>query len=428
MDQKRKKIKASSLLIFLCWLVYTCSYVGKVNYSANINQVMDFYCVDHSSAGLVSTLFFFSYGVGQVINGLFCKKYNLKWIIFSSLAVSSIVNLIVGATNNFETIKYLWLLNGLAMSVLWPSLIRLLAETIDKSSMAKVSVVMGTTVATGTFFVYLLSAIFVKIDFKLSFYLPAAIFFIVALIWLFTYTRLVGKVKTENEESEIRELKIEDNIEKSYNKFAILLTISTLAIYGIITNLIKDGLTTWAPSILKEEYYLDGAISIILTLALPVVSIFGNAFAVRVHYKITDFVLQCAIMFLIAGVVMGGVIAGIALNQFAITLIGFTIVCLLVSSCNSVITSIFPLFMKGKINSGLIAGILNGFCYVGSTISSYGLGAVADCFGWTAVFWVLFGVCVVACLIAVGYLLVKRCRRSVGVLFCVGTIAIINFL
>lgn len=68
--------------MLLCWLVYACSYIGKVNYAANINEVMSFYGVEHASAGLVSTFFFFAYGVGQVINGILCKKYNLKWIIF----------------------------------------------------------------------------------------------------------------------------------------------------------------------------------------------------------------------------------------------------------------------------------------------------------------------------------------------------------
>ena len=64
--------------------------------------------------------------------------------------------------------------------------------------------------------------------------------------------------------------------------------------------------------------------------------------------------------------------------------------------------------MKGKINSGLIAGILNGFCYLGSTISSYGLGTIADNFGWTIVFWVLFGVCTLVCVIAVIYLFLRK--------------------
>ena len=403
-----KRIKASTLLMLLCWLIYACSYIGKVNYAANINQVMDAYKVDHSSAGLVSTFFFFAYGIGQVFNGLFCKRYNLKWMIFASLTVSGIVNLIVGATSNFQLIKFLWLLNGLSMSILWPSLIRLLSETLDKSLMPKASLIMGTTIATGTFLVYFLSALFVKINFKLSFYLPACIFFSVAIIWILSCSNLISKVKSEEKSQELQSLKNENNAHQNYNKLVLLLSICTLAVYGVLTNLIKDGLTTWVPSILKEQYQLDSSISIILTLALPVVSMFANVFAINVHKKFSDFVLQCAMMFLIAGVIIGVVIAGISLNQFVITLIGFTLVCFLVSSSNSVITSIFPLFMKDKINSGLIAGVLNGFCYLGSTISSYGLGLIADSFGWITVFWTLFGVCVLVCFIAVVYLLLKR--------------------
>jgi OPA family glycerol-3-phosphate transporter-like MFS transporter len=181
-----------------------------------------------------------------------------------------------------------------------------------------------------------------------------------------------------------------------------------LCFYGVATNLIKDGLTTWVPSILKEQYQLDNSLSIILTLALPIVAIFGNAFAIRLHKKIPDFVLQCAFTFLCAGVVIGAVIGGMELDQFWLTLIGFAIVCFLASSCNSLITSIFPLFMKGKVNSGLIAGILNGCCYVGSTISSYGLGWVADNFGWLWVFWLLFAVCMAVCIGAAVYTLMRK--------------------
>ena len=136
-----------------------------------------------------------------------------------------------------------------------------------------------------------------------------------------------------------------------------------------------------------------------------------NSFAIKLHKRIPDFVLHCAIMFFSAGLIIGGVIAGISLNQFILTLLGSTIVCFLISSCNSIITSIFPLFMKGKVNSGLIAGILNGFCYLGSAISSYGLGSIADNFGWIWVFWTLLFVCAAVCVGAVFYILIKK-RKS----------------
>mgnify|MGYP004669345651 CR=1 FL=1 len=73
-------------------------------------------------------------------------------------------------------------------------------------------------------------------------------------------------------------------------------------------------------------------------------------------------------------------------------------------------------FMREKVNSGLFAGILNGFCYVGSTISSYGLGLVADNFRWITVFWILIGCCffagIVWCIyICVRYILCVRERQ-----------------
>jgi len=50
-----------------------------------------------------------------------------------------------------------------------------------------------------------------------------------------------------------------------------------------------------------------------------------------------------------------------------------------------------PLQLKSRVNSGKLAGVLNGFCYLGSTISMYGLGLIADNWGWEAGFYVLLG-------------------------------------
>ena len=59
-----------TLLIVACWLVYTASYLGKYCYSCNLNGIMGHYGVSHADAGLVSTMFFFAYGAGQIINGI----------------------------------------------------------------------------------------------------------------------------------------------------------------------------------------------------------------------------------------------------------------------------------------------------------------------------------------------------------------------
>lgn len=405
---QKSKTRPSTALIVLCWFVYTCSCIGKLNYPANINSIMDFFGVNHSSAGLASTLFFFSYSIGQFVNGVLCKKYNLKWVIFASLTVSAIINLIVGVTDDFELVKYLWLINGFSMSVFWPSLIRLLSQSLSRGDMPRASVVMGTTVATGTLVIYGMSALLVKLDFKLSFYLATVTLLAAAVIWLLSFSRVVDAASAEAEADE-KEMNVSDTVNgRGGVKGALLLSIVMLCFYGVATNLIRDGLVGWVPSIMKEQYGVDASFSIILTLLLPVVSIFGNSFAVSMHKRIHDYVLQCMLTFLGAGLIIGVVIGGVSLDTFWVTIIGFVLVCFLISSCNSVITSIFPLFLKGKVNSGLVAGVLNGCSYIGSTISAYGLGVIADNFGWIAVFWTLLSVCALVCVGALVYIELKR--------------------
>ena len=401
------------LLIFLGWLVYTFSYLGKVNYSANITQIIDFYNVTKTQAGTVPTFFFFAYGIGQVFNGLFCKKYNIKWMVFLSLIVSAVINLVIAVSSNFAIMKWLWLVNGFALSVLWPTLIRLLSESLPKKSLGTSSVIMGTTVALGTLIIYGLSSIFAAFDkFKLSFYTAGIAVIVVAIVWVLLYNKAGALAKNEKSSEEAtEEVKTEIAEEKDQKKGErklLFTSIYVLCFCAIGVNLIKDGLTTWVPSILKEEFSMSDSLSILLTLFLPILAVFGNAGALRMHKKIPDYVNHCTIVFIIIALFIGVIIGSLTFELVAFMLIGLVIVNFLASSLNSLITSIFPLFMRGKVNSGLFAGVLNGFCYVGSTISSYGLGAIADGFGWTAVFWTLIGFCALVFIVWIGYASLKR--------------------
>lgn len=403
-----KKSKAG-MLIFICWLVYAFCYLGKVNYSANITKIIEFYGVTKSQAGAVPTFFFFAYGVGQVVNGVLCKKYNPKWAIFASLTVSGIINLIIAVGHEFSIIKWLWMINGFALSVLWPTLIRLLSESLPQKALAKSSVIMGTTIATGTLIIYSLSSLYVSLgNFKLAFYTAAFAVFAVAIFWLFFYNTAVKNAVLEKASEEtIGEKKDESKKTQSdtKNHKIFTATLCCLCFFSIGINLTKDGLTTWVPSILKEEFAITDSLSILLTLTLPILAIFGNFFAVLIHKKIPSYTRHSALFFAIIAAFVGVIIFSLKAKIAVLMLLGLIIVNFFASSLNSLVTGIFPLFMRERGNSGLFAGILNGFCYLGSTISAYGLGTVADNFGWISVFVTLIGFCGLALLAYLIYVL-----------------------
>lgn len=397
MKSNRKKDANVKLIIFICWLVYTCSYVGKLGYSANIVQIEACYGISHAQAGIVGTFFFFAYGGGQIANGIFCKKYNVKYAVFFALLISAICNLSVALSDNFSLLKYIWLINGLALSALWPMLIRFLSEQLDKKDLSKAVFSMGTTVAVGTFVTYGACALFVFAgNFRLIFYFASVLLPVIAVVWFFlnckTVARRAGEEKTEPSGNVTA-------LQEGGSGKGFVIFVAVLAVFAIVTNLVKDGLTTWIPMILKELYYMPDYLSILLTLFLPVLAIFGTALSMGLHKKIKDFILLCAFLFAVAS----GLIVGVAIFSAVspiVTVVCFSLVSLLMSATNNVITSMVPLYLKGKTNSGMLAGIMNGFCYVGSTISAYGLGTVGDDYGWISVFRLLAVVCGVCVFLA----------------------------
>ncbi len=404
-------MRSPALLIALCWLIYTCSYIGKLSYNANISQIESAFGVLHKTAGAVGTYFFFAYGAGQIVNGLFCKYYNVKWVVFFSLLISAMANITVACTENFSVIKYLWLINGGALSVLWPSLMRFLGEMIAKKDMPKAVVVMGTTVATGTVIVYGVSALFSAFNlFRVVFWIAGLLIPLLSLLWVFSLPKLVEGCKKEYAEEEETFIPMQKG---GKGKLGVYVTLSLclLAIFAVVVNLTKDGLTTWVPSILKEVYNYPAYLSILLTLILPIFAVFGTAVAVRLHKKIPDFVLLCAVFFLVSGGLIGCVIAFMELSSIVL-LLCFAFVSCFTSSINNVITSMTPLYLKDKINAGMLAGLLNGCCYIGSTVSAYGLGRLADESGWNAVFGLLFGLTIGVSALGVSVIGIARCFKK----------------
>ena len=59
MEEKKKKgINRNVSAIIICWLVYTCSYLGKLGYNANLVLIEGEFGVSHAESGAVGTAFF----------------------------------------------------------------------------------------------------------------------------------------------------------------------------------------------------------------------------------------------------------------------------------------------------------------------------------------------------------------------------------
>lgn len=399
----RLKNNRESRIIFICWLAYTAAYVGRLNFSASNVAIIEALGATKPDAGLVSSFFFFAYGAGQLVNGILSKRYNAKYMIFGSLTVSAVLNLMMPLCGDMAVMKYIWLVNGMAQSVLWSTLIKTLSDFVSDKRLPSAILAMSTTVAIGTLISYGISALFVRFGiWQAVFYAASVILLIAAFVWLFLFG------PSEKKKPEIEKAKT-DKIKMSR---AVTFALIFAAIAGIANGFIKDGITTWVPSVLYEEFGLSQSFSILLTLFLPMVSTLGATIAKKTHEKIRSHATMNMIFYAVSAILCAGVLFSLKIGSLPAIMVCFIGVACGMAMINNVITSMFALDYRKSLNAGFAAGLLNTFCYIGSTTTTYTLGAVSQSKGWNAVFIIMLTVCIAAAVICSAGLIAERKQKE----------------
>ena len=415
MNAKQLTLKRKQqILIVIACLVYSFAYTGRYSYNANIAPIMALYNVTRAEAGLTGTFFFFAYGAGQLIHAIFCRFYPRKYIIPGVLGVSAILNIAVFCGVPFGAIKYLWLLNGICQSVLWPTLVLVLSDTMDSVMMKQAVFAMSLTVVIGTVISYGGSAIFNLFDlFRGAFLLGAVLMVAIGIAWLIGYDVLTvenaGLAEAHAASSEATTAG--GGSRKRAANGALIGLFAVCGLFMAVDNFVKDGLNTWTPVILKERFGVGDSLSIVLTVALPFCGVFGAMLALRMNRKIKDFRALSGSLLLLLSVCICGILLSMKLESMVLTVAFLGVVSCFAHGINSIMTSIMPFAMRDKVNPGFLAGLMNSAGYVGSTASAYGLGVIADRTDWNTVMYILLFASVGVTLLAWGTVLLGQLRK-----------------
>ncbi len=415
MNAKQLTLKRKQqILIVIACLVYSFAYTGRYSYNANIAPIMAFYNVTRAEAGLTGTFFFFAYGAGQLIHAIFCRFYPRKYIIPGVLGVSAILNIAVFCGVPFGAIKYLWLLNGICQSVLWPTLVLVLSDTMDSVMMKRAVFAMSLTVVIGTVISYGGSAIFNLFDlFRGAFLLGAVLMVAIGIAWLIGYDTLTlenaGLAEAHAASSEASTAG--GGSRKRAANGALIGLFAVCGLFIAVDNFVKDGLNTWTPVILKERFGVGDSLSIVLTVALPFCGVFGAMLALRMNRKIKDFRALSGSLLLLLSVCICGILLSMKLESMVLTVAFLGVVSCFAHGINSIMTSIMPFAIRDKVNPGFLAGLMNSAGYVGSTASAYGLGVIADRTDWNTVMYILLFASVGVTLLAWGTVLLGHLRK-----------------
>ncbi len=405
----KKKI---NLFIAICSLVYFTSYLTRKNYDAALVEIYTSMDIPKTLASLASTGAVITYGAGQLLSGVLGDKLKPRNIIFSGLIITSICNILMPLAGNIYFMIAIWCVNGLAQAMMWPPLVKIMSETLDSASYKKAVLYVTVASSVATILIYLLIPLCIQVhSWKLAFYISSAAAAVVCVFWMVQikgFERITGSVSAGK-----KQLKEAAASTPAFNKKYFLASgIIPIAICIVLQGTLRDGVTTWMPTIVTEVFNLNTSVSILSTVALPLLGIFSSAVAQAIERKIGNEVSSSAVFFSVSLICC--ILLIFANSAVAISVLLMAVITACMHGINLMLVCEVPNYFAKFNKVSTISGILNSFTYLGSAVSIYGIAVIAEKFNdWNVNFklWAVISAAgVLFCALALGKW--KRFRRA----------------
>ena len=411
----KKKIASSGLTVLFiaaCWMAYSFSYIGRLNFSASMADMTSSGVLLKSQAGAVTTGFFICYGCGQFLSGMLGDRINPRYLVFAGLVCSSLINFGIAMGPPLWFMIVLWSLNGFAQSLLWAPICKIVSDRVSSNRRQKACTALATTMAGGTLMAYILSAVLINaFGWKAAFISGSSATLLAAVVWITVTTKIEHEADKNGIVEEIEVKHEEEGEEVPHEEIPTelwqLLCVSgltILALVGGVQGVLKDCMSTWVPTFIEDMFNMGSVISILTGAFLPIFGFFGPIFTNKLMMKTRDELSSLFILFLISS----GCLAMLALfGRFSIAIsivaLALTYACSL--GQNMILIGTLPMYFSklGKVST--ITGTMNALCYVTTAAVSWIVGVLVDRTGWTIV---MAGWFVLSALAAVGTLFAKR--------------------
>lgn len=400
-----KKNTTVKILSFLCPLIYFASYMTRKNYSIVMADIIVSEGISNADASLAATLSLISYGIGQIISGILGDKFKPQNIILCGLTLTTGMNILMPFADDITLRSIIWFINGFAQSMLWPPLVRIMAETMDSATYNKVCTNVNVAGMSATVILYLTSsAIWIGIfeNWKYAFFSSALISGIIAIVWFFGFKKATNgldlfKSVKKSEKSASKENTL--SVKKLMLSGFLLIAISIIA-----QGALRDGITDWVPTFIINTFSLESSSAILKSVIIPIFSVISVKLVGIINGKfVKDEVKAGAITF---GIGFAGCLLLLFIytfNQY-ITLILAALITCFMHAVNYFLICIVPARFEKYNAVSTMSGIINSLTYVGSAAATYGFGAISDNFGWNTVLisWTVVAVIgTVCCFIAI---------------------------
>lgn len=398
------------IVLLLYCLIYCVLYGGRMNLALIQGLIEQEFHWSKAELGLLASLLFWTYGVGQLVNGRLGELFGIKRFIVAGALLSSLANIAISFQSSFLTIALLWACNGYFQSMLWAPGVALLASWWPGASrgfavgLANASSALGQVITwfLVLFGFYLLPAI----GWRSAFIVPVLGVIVAALLFACFAKQSPSQLGladfTEATDRQAHEDTLRDLLasQSCWYPFVHLLKQWRFLIWGLIVagaNTARYGLLTWIPLYYKEVMSMDIQSGLMDTIWLPLGMALGSFLVPVLSEKY--FPHNRLIAVIVCSLLSG---ASVFIFPLLSDPLSVAIVLFLVGFFVFAITGmvwVYALDIGGRVFAGTASGVLGFAAYMGAGAQALIYGKILDSNSWDTLFIINGTICV---LIALG--------------------------
>lgn len=385
-------------ILILCMAAYTVLYMMRLNISLALPSLGEDLGFAFETLGGITSAFFWSYAIGQLINGWLGDRVPIRWMVFLGLLLSAVFNILIGLTHSYILILLFWGVNGFVQSMLWSPIVKCMSENFSGEQLVVANFSLSITQVAGYMLAWTISyGLNLNVGWRAVFLVPGCVGVVMALLWI-----LLFRAKTSVNA-------VSANHESLFRKPKLILFLAAIAGFSILLGLVKSSLDTWLPTMISDVGFASSKGVVVTLLVIPLINFAGIMLA-RVIVKKKGGNVYGSILILWG---ISIVIAVTAAILFRVSPVASVILTGLlfgsVYAQTPLFTSFIPLDMAGYGHVSTITGFVDFAIYVGAAITGVAstniLGGARN---WNRlmIYWVI--VLVVGGVVAFG---VRRYRK-----------------
>ena len=384
-------------------MLYCSLYCTRLNLSNAGAVMMDGLGWSKSDLGILTGALFWTYGIGQFVNGRLSEIVGPAKFVVLSVVLSVAANVLFSFQTSLVMMAVIWGLNGYFQSMAWTPGVAILTKWWPgptrgfATGLAHAFSGFGQVAAILS--VALAFEVLPNLGWRAAFTVSAAfplVALIAYLIWARTSPTQIGLAEYVEEdparariEDEMRVLVAQRGKLYPYRYVLANRQFMIWMMIAFITGLARYGLVTWIPLYFIDRFNISVTSGLMGTLSLPV----GMGIGTLVIPWLTD--KWCSNNRLPA-VITSAIIGGASIGGFLLLnpTVGWQMACVQVllfvaGFCIYAINGTawaYATDIGGRVFSATTSGVLNFSAYMGAAVQSFVYGFLLDKIGWISVF------------------------------------------